>query len=145
MSWGIRITILYSAFVAMILFLVVRTMNEDIELVSPDYYANELKFQDQIDRQKQSVLLHEQPQIEIKENTIAIKFPAEIKPSTISGAIKFYRPSDSSSDFTINLQVDSSMSQLVSSGKFKTGTYQAQVTWSAGGKNYYNEIPLYIP
>ncbi|MDQ3109889.1 MAG: FixH family protein [Bacteroidota bacterium] len=145
MSWGIRIAILYGAFVAMILFLVFRTMNEDIELVSPDYYENELKFQNQIDRQNQSILLNEQPYIEIKENTIAIKFPAEIKPSTISGAIKFYCPSNSSSDFTINLQVDSSMTQLVSSVKFKKGTYQAQVTWSAGGKNYYNEIPLNIP
>lgn len=145
MSWGIRIAILYGAFVTMILFLVFRTMNEKVDLVSPDYYQNELKFQEQIDRQKQSASLNEQPSIEVREKNVAVKFPRSVVPSTISGTIKFYRPSDSSKDFTTDMQVDSSGIQIVPSEKFIAGIYQVQLTWSAGGKNYYNEISLYIP
>ncbi len=145
MSWGIRIAILYGAFVAMILFLVFKTMNEKIDLVSPDYYQNELKFQDQIDRQTQSASLNEQPAIEVTDKIIAIKFPASVAKENISGTIKFYRPSDSSKDFTAAMQVDSSGLQLVPAENFIKGMYKAQLTWSAGGKNYYNEIPLYIP
>ncbi len=145
MSWGIRIAILYSAFVVMILFLVFKTMNEKIDLVSPDYYQKELKFQEQIDRQTQSASLSEQPAIEIMENNIAIKFPGSVANENITGTIKFYRPSDSSKDFSTAMQVDSSGIQIVPSEKFITGIYEAQMTWSAGGKNYYNEISLYIP
>jgi nitrogen fixation protein FixH len=145
MSWGIRIGILYGGFVAMILFLVFRTMNEKIDLVSPEYYQEELKFQDQIDRQKQSASLDVQPSVEVREKNVAIKFPASIEPSAISGTIKFYRPSDSSKDFTTAMQVDPSGIQIIPSEKLITGIYEVQLTWSAGEKNYYNEISLYIP
>lgn len=145
MNWGLRIAILYGAFVAMILFLVFKTMNEKVDLVSPDYYQKELKFQEQIDMQTQSASLNEQPAIEITEKNIAIKFPGAVAKENISGTIKFYRPSDSSKDFTTAMEVDSSGIQIVPSDKFIKGIYEAQLTWSAGGKNYYNEISLYIP
>jgi hypothetical protein len=145
MSWGIRIAILYGAFVVMILFLVFKTMNENIDLVSPEYYQEELKFQDQIDRQRQSASLTEQPAIELREKNVAIKFPKSVASSTISGTIKFYRPSDSSKDFTTEVHADSSGMQMVSAEKLITGIYEVQLSWSAGGKNYYNTYSLYIP
>jgi hypothetical protein len=145
MSWGKRIAILYGAFVVMILFLVFRTMNEKVDLVSPDYYQQELKFQEQIDRQTQSASLNEQPAIEVKEKNVAITFPGAVATGNITGTIKFYRPSDSSKDFTAAIRLDSSGMQMVPSEKFTTGMYQAQLTWSAGEKKYYNEISLYIP
>lgn len=145
MSWGTRIAILYGAFVAMIVFMVFRTMKENVDLVSPDYYQQELKFQDQIDRQNQSATLDKQPTIEVTEKNVAIIFPAAIAAENNSGTIKFYRPSDSSKDFTTPLQLDSSGIQTVASDKFIKGVYEVQLTWNAGGKNYYNAFSLYIP
>lgn len=145
MSWGIRITILYVGFVVMILFLVFRTMNEKIDLVTPDYYRDELKFQEQIDRQSESAALNEQPGISVTEKNVIVRFPGTLAAENISGTIKFYRPSDESKDFTVNIQADSSGAQFVSPEKFVKGNYQAQLKWSAGGKNYYNEIPFYFP
>ena len=145
MSWGIRITILYSGFVVMILFLVFRTMNEKVDLVTPDYYRDELKFQEQIDRQSESAALNEQPGISITEKNLVVKFPGTVAAENISGTIKFYRPSDAAKDFTVNIQADDSGTQFVSPEKFVSGNYQAQLKWSAGGKNYYNEISFYFP
>lgn len=145
MSWGIRIAILYGGFVVMILFLVFRTMNEKVDLVTPDYYRDELKFQQQIDRQNESATLHEQPLISADGKNVIVKFPGEVAAEAISGTIKFYRPSDSSKDFTVNIQADDSGTQLVSTGKFVRGTYQVQLKWSAGGKDYYNEVSFYFP
>jgi nitrogen fixation protein FixH len=145
MSWGTRIAILYGAFVAMIVFMVFRTMHETIDLVSPEYYQDELKFQEQIDRQSQSATLDRQPTIEVNATNVAIRFPEAIAAINTSGTIKFYRPSDSSKDFTTPLQLDASGVQTVAAEKFIKGIYEVQLTWSAGGKNYYNKIPLYIP
>lgn len=145
MSWGTRIAILYGAFVAMIVFMVFRTMKENVDLVSPDYYQQELKFQEQIDMQNQSAMLEQQPTIEVTGKNVAIRFPEAIAAENNSGTIRFYRPSDSSKDFTTPLQLDSSGVQTIASEKFIQGFYEVQLTWNSGGKNYYNKLSLYIP
>jgi hypothetical protein len=145
MSWGIRITILYVGFIVMILFLVFKTMGEKVDLVSADYYQNELKFQDQVDRQNESASLAEQPLITATGKNVEVKFPGAVAAENISGTIKFYRPSDSSRDFTVNVQPDATGVQLFSQEKFVKGIYQVQISWSADGKKYYNEISFYFP
>ena len=46
MSWGIKITILYLGFVALILTLVFTCFGHKSELEYKDYYVRELKFQE---------------------------------------------------------------------------------------------------
>ncbi|HET6990325.1 MAG TPA: FixH family protein [Bacteroidia bacterium] len=145
MNWGLRLVILYVAFMALILVLVFKSMNEKVDLVTENYYQEELKFQNRIDRQNQSAALNEQPLVHVTAENVEIKFPGSLSKEKISGTVKFYRPSDASKDFTTPLQVDSSGTQIVPSGKFEKGIYQVQFTWETQGKNFYNEVPLYIP
>ena len=56
MSWGIRITIMYLGFVGLILTLVFTCFGHKVELESKDYYARELRFQDQINAELLSFL-----------------------------------------------------------------------------------------
>ncbi len=49
MNFGSKITVLYLSFVGLILTLVFMCFGQKVELVSKDYYAQELKFQDKID------------------------------------------------------------------------------------------------
>jgi len=145
MSWGIRITILYTAFVILIGTMVALTMREKVDLVSDDYYQQELKFQQKLDRENCSSSLGEQPVAKPVGKGLSIVFPAQMKGKIISGDINFFRASDASKDFKVSISADSSATQLVPAEKFVKGLYQAQLSWSAGGKNYYNEIPVYIP
>ena len=52
MNWGTRIIIMYVGFVALIITLVVVSMRQQVDLVTPDYYAKELKYQTNIDKTK---------------------------------------------------------------------------------------------
>lgn len=52
MNWGWKIAIGYTAFALFILYLVYRTTGVEFELVTPDYYAQELAYQGQIDKRK---------------------------------------------------------------------------------------------
>ena len=113
MNWGTRIVILYVAFVAMISFMVIRTMYEDVDLVSNDYYQKELKFQQQIDRTQESQKLVEQPQAKIENGAVKIKFPEVIGKEHLTGNINFYRPNDSSKDLAFTVQTDSTGSQSI--------------------------------
>jgi hypothetical protein len=48
MNFGVKITALYLGFVALILTLVFMSFGQKVELVSKDYYAQEIAFQDKI-------------------------------------------------------------------------------------------------
>ncbi|MBL0070976.1 MAG: FixH family protein [Bacteroidetes bacterium] len=48
-SWGYRVMFLYIGFAGLIIYFVTRSINEKVDLVTPDYYAQELKFQDKIE------------------------------------------------------------------------------------------------
>jgi hypothetical protein len=49
MNWGLRIVLVYIGFVAMILTLVFKARSEKIELVAPDYYEQEIVYQNRIE------------------------------------------------------------------------------------------------
>lgn len=144
MSWSIRITILYVGFVALILTLVYMANHQKVELVSEDYYKQELAFQDQIDHSQNSTDLKEQPSVIPSVNGVEVHFPNSMNADSISGKILFLRPSDATLDKEIELHPYNSELQIADAG-FKTGLYQVKMNWSDGRKKYYNEYSIYIP
>ena len=49
MNWGYKILLVYVVFVAGIMFLVFKSSSQKMDLVTTDYYAKELKYQQKID------------------------------------------------------------------------------------------------
>jgi hypothetical protein len=145
MSWGIRITILYVGFVALIGTMVYLSMRQNVDLVSADYYQKELDFQNQLDRMNESKKLTTQPEVKAGADQVSILFPAEFRNQPISGNVHFYRAADASRDFQIDIAADTSGLQKIANDKFVSGAYTVKINWTAAGKNYYNESPLYIP
>jgi hypothetical protein len=145
MSWGFRIIILYVAFVAMIGTMVFMTMRQKVDLVADDYYQQELKYQNQIDRQEQSGKLSAQPTVMAGKEAVTITFPEEVRAQGVTGKVNFYRPSDSEKDFAQELAVGADGVQQIPAAKFSTGLYTVKLSWTSGGKDYYNESSVYIP
>lgn len=143
MNWGTRITILYVGFVAMIGTMVFFTMREHVDLVSADYYQKELKYQDQIDRMSASKSLAVQPEVRVSRENVTIVFPS--LEGDVNGNLNFYRPADASRDFSLPISIDSARTQVVPADRFVSGLYTVQISWTANGKNYYNETPVSIP
>jgi hypothetical protein len=142
MSWGIRIAVLYLAFVGMMVTLVFLSMRQDVDLVSADYYKRELQYQEQLDRMNNSNALETVPQVSVNETSVVVVFPAGVK--SISGQANIYRPSDPKKDFTVPLENVSGTMEIPRE-KFSYGLYQLQLSWSADGQDYYNEFPVTIP
>jgi hypothetical protein len=138
MNWGIRIIILYTAFIGMILTLVGLTMRQKVDLVSKDYYEQELKYQDRIDRINHTAALEQQLTWRITDSMLRIQFPRSTG-AVSQGAIVFFRPSDVSCDTSINIHHDPSFMQSIPLQQFTKGYYKMQVTWNAPGGTFYNE------
>ena len=77
MNWGYKILIIYSAFVLGIVFMVYKSTQQNIDLVTTDYYAKELVYQDRIDEAKRTSLLSAPVTIVEKNRQLEVTFPKE--------------------------------------------------------------------
>jgi nitrogen fixation protein FixH len=138
MSWGIKITTLYLGFVAIILTLVFTCFRHKTELEFKDYYARELKFQDQIDARANADKLPVSIAYVIRDRSVEIILPEEVASPDLKGTVEFLRPSDASKDKSISLVVDEEGIQMIDPGFIK-GVYKMQISFTSGGKNYFKE------
>lgn len=138
-NWGFKIVLFYAGFMTLIVSMVTLAMRERIDLVSKDYYQQEIAFQEKLDRSLNSDSLHIPLQWEVESASIIFRFPAEFKPEELSGDIVLFRPSDKELDrkFTVSASIDGS--QVISTDDLAKGVYKIQVHWEGQGKKYYNE------
>lgn len=143
-SWGTKIAATYILFVIGVLIMVFVFMNQDVPLVTDNYYAKELEYQNQIDKINRTNQLEEPLQIINKQSSINFIFPKQFYYNTIAGTIHFYRPSDPAKDFAVKISADTSNTQIVSTNKFIKGVWKVKVDWEVNGMSFYNEKILMV-
>ncbi|MBL7894912.1 MAG: FixH family protein [Bacteroidia bacterium] len=144
MSWGFRITILYLSFVALIVTLVVLCYGQKVELVSKDYYRQELQYQDRIDAINNANAATHTINHAVEANGVLLTASAEFMQAGFEGMVNFFRPSDSSKDFKTELKFDADGKQMITGDKLEKGLYKMQLSWQSGGKNYFKEQVITI-
>lgn len=143
MNWGKKITIVYLAFVALIVTLVVVSMRQKVDLVSADYYAKELNYQSDLNKINNAKALATQLKCIVGVGEIQIQFPEEHKYSSINGKVFIYKPSDNKSDKTLEIQTNNGV-QTVSTANFAKGMYRVIVNWNVDGKDFQAENVIVI-
>lgn len=143
-SWGIGIALSYVLFVVIIVSLVIFSSTKDVNLVTDEYYADELKYQDQIEKVKRTGSLSDELAISTDINYIQIQFPPIFANSQINGEILFYRPSDRKKDFLVNIELNEDNKLVVRKSGIDKGLWKIKINWSAGDQEYYNEKILMI-
>ncbi len=139
MSWGYKITVLYVGFILLIISMVALTMREKVDLVSKDYYEQELKYQDKIDKVIRTNALKGSLTWKIKTDSLILEVAEQFKAEKIKGSIFLFRPSDAALDKTVPIEMNASGMQVISTDQLKKGIYKMQVSWEAKGEEYYNE------
>src|SRR6187455_91675 len=79
LSWGYKVTFVYIAFVAGMGFLVFKASSQKFDLVTKDYYEQELKYQQIIDQSANTSKLSAPVTIEKREGELKISFPDVMK------------------------------------------------------------------
>ncbi len=136
MNWGWKISIVYILFAAGILTLVYKSTQEDITLVTTDYYAKEKAQQGKIDAAKQVVKDNAQIKWLYYNQIPFVVFPTNL--NSIQKTIDVYCAFDPIRDQTIQTQEDSIAMPLLN------GKYQIKCTWEFKGKKYYQEKEVII-
>ncbi len=130
----------------MIGFFVYRSINESLDLVSADYYDNEIKYQQQINQIQNTLALKVKP-ITIynkTDNFIEIKFPDTMKTDLIAGEINFFKPDNASLDFNVKIELDSNNIQTIDTKKLTIGVWKLKTKWTSNSISYYQEESIFI-
>ena len=136
-NWGHGITIFITLFMIAVLSAVYYTSTQRIELVTPDYYQQEIGFQKVIDANENSELLQDSIQLAITSEFVEISFASTIEIKNAQGNIVFYRPNNLELDkqfevekFYQNNVVRIPKSDLVS------GRYEVSIKWKKNNLDY---------
>ena len=141
MNWGWKIVFAFSLFGLFIGGMVVRSFQETIDLVSEDYYQQELGYQQQIDKMANSQALRVPLTFAQQPQQLVIQFPND----GAQGEIQLFRPSDARDDRTISIALDSQQRQIITTEGLVKGHYKVKVDWISNDVAYFTEESVFIP
>ncbi len=137
-NWGTGIVLAFIGFISFIMFFVIkmnsdRTANHD--LVTEDYYRQELAYQKEIDAQNNAT--NDIVNLELKKqaNGLQIVFPKNLEPNKIQGKVSLYRPSNKQLDFDLPISL-SNNHLLIPDKRLLDGRWDIKVNWVYNGKEY---------
>lgn len=143
MNWGYKILTVYIVFILGILFLVFGSAKQNTDLVTTDYYAKELVYQQRIDEMNRVAALSSPVTFEIRDGKLVIQFPSEFAGKQITGEAVLYCPSDKAGDVKKDF---SAVGQTVELPMEVTGNrlYEFQLSWKAGTQTYYFSKKIFV-
>ena len=144
MNWGWKIAIFLGIYMTGIISVVWYSMTLDVNLVADDYYQQELAYEEQITRMKNTEGLVEKPTFGFSANKklIVLTFPETHIPE--DGQITLFRPSDFTQDRKFKLALDEENQQGFMAASLMPGLWKAKVLWQKDGKSYYKEFVIVI-
>lgn len=138
MKWIVVSFVLFALFIGTLVTVCVR---QDVSLVAPDYYKQELAYQQRIDQQQNTSQLDSKPAIVVANNQLQVSF-ANLN-QIEKGELKLFRPSDARLDRTYELKSAESF-QTFDVSTQQRGMYKASLRWTMNGKEYFLEETIYI-
>lgn len=143
MNWGKGIAIFYSLFAATMIFAVIRSTQYDNSLVSDQYYQDDIAYQQQYNRIKNSQEL-EVPlavQYDKESERLTLTFPPDMP--AVTGTIYLFCPSSSEEDVKIPIALEEeSNRQNLSLNGLKKGLWKVKIQWRDGNREFYDEKTL---
>jgi nitrogen fixation protein FixH len=144
MNWGSKIAIFMSIYMTGIIAVVWFAMTLDVNLVAENYYQQELAYEEQITRLKNTAALAEKPTFTFspEKNVVVLSFPTGLSPE--KGHLTLYRPSDFTQDRQFKLELDNRNQQGFRTSSLKPGLWKAKLLWETEGNSYFQEFVIVI-
>jgi len=143
-NWGTKLTIVFIIFAGSISYMVYQCIKMPVDLVSAEYYKEEIAYQQVIDGNTNANSLTTKVELQQAGNSIIVHLPEQLKNQAVQGSILFYCSANASKDRRFELQPGNSTEQVITTGKVKPGTYMVKTNWWANKVHYYNEQPLTV-
>lgn len=144
--WPLGIFLSFAMFVAGTACLIVMAARNPNDLVSANYYEDEVRCQthfDQLDRARNLT----QPisaRYSSAQHGIVITIPTNHSSGAVAGRVELYRPSAARFDKRFELNIDGSGVQFIDTSRLVSGLWIVKIDWTANGQQYRHEQKLVI-
>ena len=137
-NWGTGIVLAFIGFISFIMyFIIIINVNDkyDHDLVTEDYYAEELNYQNDIDKLDNAKNLNENISYKRTAEGLLIVFPKHMDLNNITGNVFLYRPSNKQLEFDTVISL-SNHYLLIPDKRLVDGRWNIKVDWQHNGQSY---------
>jgi hypothetical protein len=140
MSWSKGILFSFIFFAVFIIVLVVVCVRQEVSLVSKEYYQEEITYQDQIERMRNTMTLEQKPVISVNDRFVQVDYNnfTQIE----KGRLDLFCPSNL--HFDKSFQLNNQAIQKFEIGSIQKGMYRARLLWTMNGKEFFLEQVITI-
>lgn len=137
-TWGHGIVVALGAFMVFILSMIFIFSRgwQNAELVSDDYYRDELVYQQVIDAKNLAEALPQKPKYEQNSSGIKIIFPADVAANSSAVRFDLFRTEDKRLDIKKDVALSSDHAFLIPAKVLAPGNYTLKLHWHKNGKDY---------
>lgn len=140
MNWGYRLTFLFVGFAAMMITLVYKATHTRYELVSKDYYSEELRYQEKIDGMNNANAVGDLILAQT-DHIIELTLPAALHQNADSASAWFYCKTNAASDRKLKIVFEEGTA-VIYVADFARDNYELKLQLTAGNKPYYYTKPV---
>lgn len=142
-NWGFKIVIVYSVFVLGIMTMVFLSAKENTDLVSENYYAEEIAYQQVIDQSSKTAALSTPVELTLASNTLTIQLPKSFSQQQTSGQWTLYYAADKKKDLIGNFHPQHG-AYLIKLPAGTKGRFTLKLQWQTNGIEYYFEKSIFL-
>lgn len=143
--WGVGITLVYATFATGTIGFVAFAMQQQVDLVSADYYPQSLVHDARMAASARAAALGDAFSITMEPGArnLAIVWPASMRVD--AGRITLYRASDAGADRSITVSPDPQGRQMLPLADLARGAWIVRVDWTSGGESFFAERRITLP
>ena len=137
-NWGTGVVLAFIGFISFIMYFIITMMTDntyDHDLVTENYYKQELEFQNEINKETNAKKLAENITWKKTNKGIVIIFPDSLQKEKITGKVFLYRPSNKQFDFETPISL-SNHNLLIPDKRLLDGRWNIKVDWKYNNKEY---------
>ena len=144
--WPIALVAWFVLFSVATAALAILASRQREDLVRTDYYDEEVRFQQQIDRMNRTASVAKGVIVnyDAAAQNLLVTLPTDQAGRSPSGRITLYRPSDARLDQEFPLALDTDGNQRIDVSHLQTGLWQVRLRWDVRGDEFYFDQAIVI-
>lgn len=143
-SWGHGVVIALGAFILFILGMIFFFPNgqKNSELITDNYYEEELKYQEVIDAKNLADRLTEKPSVTVEKPGITVTFPEAFNNQNTKFSFYLFRTDDKNLDIKKEFTLSEKNAHLIPAKVLSKGNYTLKVLWTSGKTKYQRDFDI---
>jgi len=144
--WPYGIMLTFVLFISGTVALIVIACTHRTDLITADYYADELKFQSRLDQLNRTAQLSERVAVsfDAARQSILLALPPATVNAETTGQVHLYRPSAIDRDVVLKLELSATGSQTIDAAGLLPGLWKVRIEWSAENREYFADKQIIV-